>query len=197
MPKKISEEYQKNIRDMMYQKGVALIKQKGIRKVTVDDVTQSMGMSKGLFYRYYDSREIYLYNVMKRNEKECFEKMMQTKISQSDMRQQLLSMFDAIVMSDESLFFFIEPTDLEYLLTRLPDEIRKAEQEKSQSNFLQTADLFEMNNTPENYQTLSYLMDGLQFVARDSAKYGGKQREKALRIFVNAVIDFIMEARNE
>ena len=52
MPKIVSEKERKLIQEAIYEKTVRLIKDKGIRAVTVEDIVTAVGIGKGSFYTY-------------------------------------------------------------------------------------------------------------------------------------------------
>jgi len=197
MPKIITEENKEMIRKIMYRKGVLLIREKGIRKITVEDITGSTGIAKGSFYRYYTSKEEFLYEVLKKNEKENFERLLSIEISKKDFRSQILDMFKTVFLSDECLFLYTQPSDLEYLLCRLPEEKRVLEERKSKDNFVAITSFLKLDASEENYGALSYLMDGLQFMIKSSTGYGQKGKNKAVDILVNTIADFIVEEKIE
>ena len=61
------------IRETMYIKGVELIQQKGVKRVTVEDIAMAVNIGKGSFYSYYNSKEELLYAVIKKSEKKLFD----------------------------------------------------------------------------------------------------------------------------
>lgn len=185
MPRKLTEDEIQEQKDYMYQKGIFLIRKKGIRNVTLEDITNESQMAKGSFYHYYQSKELYLYEVIKRNEAYFFSKM----ISEKDMKKS----FEKYFLSDEFLFAYLVPEDLDYLLRRLPKEYREKEQNKSQSNFQLVSQMLGIEMTQENYGTLSYLMDGLQAVLRSPGNYGEEGRKRAAKMIVEDISAFFME----
>ena len=72
MPRKLTEDEIQQQKDYMYQKGIALIKEKGVMNITLEDITRASQMAKGSFYRYYKTKELFLYEVIKRNESYFF-----------------------------------------------------------------------------------------------------------------------------
>ena len=70
MPKIISNREKEMILDAIYQSTIKLIKEKGLRSVTVDEITQNVNIAKGSFYKYYLTKEECLYQVIKRSERD-------------------------------------------------------------------------------------------------------------------------------
>ena len=185
MPRKLTEDEIQQQKDYMYQKGIALIKEKGVMNITLEDITRSSQMAKGSFYRYYKTKELFLYEIIKRNESYFYSKF----ISETDIRKS----FEMYFLSDDFLFAYLIPEDLDYLLRRLPKEFQEKEKNKSESNFLVVSQKLGFQMTQENYGTLSYLMDGLQTILRSPGNYGESGRKRASKIMVNAISAFFME----
>jgi TetR/AcrR family acrAB operon transcriptional repressor len=61
MPKVISDEERELTRQALRRASIALIKSKGLRSVTVDQIAKTAGIAKGSFYFYYKTKEELLY----------------------------------------------------------------------------------------------------------------------------------------
>ena len=57
MPKAFSEHEKETIRTQMREKGKKLFEKHGLKKTSVDEVTEAVGISKGSFYLFYGSKE--------------------------------------------------------------------------------------------------------------------------------------------
>lgn len=185
MPRKLTDDEIEKQKDYMYQKGLALIKEKGVMNIRLDDITQVTQMAKGSFYRYYRTKEQFLYEVIKRNEAYLFT----STITEKDFKKS----FEKYFLSNDFLFAYITPDELEYLLSCLPKEIKEMERNKSLSNFCAISKMFGIEMTQENFSTLSYLMDGLQTILRSPGNYGNTGQEKAAKMVVDVISTFFKE----
>lgn len=61
------------IRAKMLDIGIQLIQQKGLQNISVSEVTRLTGIGKGTFYHFYDSKELYLYEVIKYSKETIFD----------------------------------------------------------------------------------------------------------------------------
>ena len=52
------------IQEKLLEVGIGLIREKGIRKMTISDVTSRAGIGKGTFYHFYTAKEFYVYDVI-------------------------------------------------------------------------------------------------------------------------------------
>lgn len=191
MPKIVSENEKQRIKELMFEKGVDLIKQKGIKKVTVEDITKAAGIGKGSFYLYYDSKEELLYDIVKRCETNMFNRIEALKGENIDKREKAIKAAKEIYLAPDSIILYVSPTDFENLLHRLPSEIYGKEKAKSKDYFKRTSEIFEIDKTVCDVNVLSQLMDALSFVASNSNNFYSEGRQKALDILVTAIAEYI------
>ncbi|MGL6197695.1 MAG: TetR/AcrR family transcriptional regulator [Lachnospiraceae bacterium] len=196
MPKIVSKEEQETIRQALLQQGIALVKDKGLRNVTVDDIVYAVGIAKGTFYSYYKSKEEWLYAVVKNAEKKAFDSMISIPVDDKNYKDAFINVMKEVYLAPDSLTLFIKPEDMEFLLKKLPKEIQEQENEKSQNNFKLGADFLGIDETDHlAYGVLSYLMDSLHFIASNKTNYGEAERQKSLEITVYAIAEFLETRR--
>jgi AcrR family transcriptional regulator len=64
MPRGFSEQERILIRERLLARGYELLASHGARKISVDDLVHSVGISKGAFYAFFDSKEALLFDVL-------------------------------------------------------------------------------------------------------------------------------------
>lgn len=197
MPKIVSEEEKALVKEALYQKGLLLIREKGLKFVTVDDVVKSVGIGKGSFYSYYPSKEELLYSIVKKAEKKGFDTLLTIQYNEGSFRDKIIMVLNEIYLAPDSIALYVQPSDLEYLMRKLPDKIEEWENEKPKTNFKHVAELFGIDETDSNFGVLAYLMDELHYLATRKATYGESNRRQTLDIIVNAIAEFLVEKRNE
>jgi AcrR family transcriptional regulator len=68
MPKAFSDQEKATIRRQLYEKGQQLFALYGLKKTSVDDLVQAVGISKGAFYLFYGSKEELLFDILEQIE---------------------------------------------------------------------------------------------------------------------------------
>ena len=76
MPKAFSEKEKEVIRQQMREKSKHLFELHGLRKTGVDDITRAVGISKGAFYLFYESKEELFLEIMEQMESELRESVL-------------------------------------------------------------------------------------------------------------------------
>ena len=101
----------------------------GMRKTSVEQLTEAAGISKGSFYKFFDSKEMLFFAVLEDVHTEVFE-IAEKALRQNEALAPARRAAEAILavcrrLSETGDMTFIE-NDAEFLLRRLPAEIKTA-----------------------------------------------------------------------
>ena len=101
----------------------------GMRKTSVEQMTEAVGISKGSFYKFFDSKELLFFAVLEDIHTECFaaaQKSLQENAAIDPASRTAEAILAACRwLSETKAFVFIE-NDAEFLLHRLPEEVKTA-----------------------------------------------------------------------
>ena len=101
----------------------------GMRKTSVEQLTEAVGISKGSFYKFFDSKELLFFAVLEDIHTECFaaaQKSLQENAAIDPASRTAAAILAACRwLSETKAFVFIE-NDVEFLLHRLPEEVKTA-----------------------------------------------------------------------
>ena len=101
----------------------------GMRKTSVEQLTEAVGISKGSFYKFFDSKELLFFAVLEDIHTECFaaaQKSLQENAAIDPASRTAAAILAACRwLSKTKAFVFIE-NDAEFLLHRLPVEVKTA-----------------------------------------------------------------------
>ena len=101
----------------------------GMRKTSVEQLTEAVGISKGSFYKFFDSKELLFFAVLEDIHTECFaaaQKSLQENAAIDPASRTAVAILAACRwLSETKAFVFIE-NDAEFLLHRLPEEVKTA-----------------------------------------------------------------------
>ncbi len=84
MPKGFSEQEKELIRKNLHEKGTRLFETYGLRKTSVDDLAKAVGISKGAFYLFFESKEDLYMDILEEIEANHRRKFMQLSPPHSD-----------------------------------------------------------------------------------------------------------------
>ena len=101
----------------------------GMRKTSVEQLTNSVGISKGSFYKFFDSKELLFFAVLEDIHTECFaaaQKSLQENTALLPADRAAAAILAACRwLAETKAFVFIE-NDADFLLHRLPEELKTA-----------------------------------------------------------------------
>lgn len=101
----------------------------GMRKTSVEQLTEAVGISKGSFYKFFDSKELLFFVVLEDIHTECFAAARKSLLENARLAaadRAAAAILEACRwLSETQAFVFIE-NDAEFLLHRLPEEVKTA-----------------------------------------------------------------------
>ena len=101
----------------------------GMRKTSVEQLTEAVGISKGSFYKFFDSKELLFFAVLEDIHTECFavaQRSLQENATLLPADRTAAAILAACRwLSKTKAFVFIE-NDADFLLHRLPEEVKTA-----------------------------------------------------------------------
>jgi AcrR family transcriptional regulator len=124
MPKIYSTEKRQEIVNQLLMVGLELIKQNGIKKMSIHELTKRVGIAQGTFYNFFNSKEMLVYALAdsyQQSIKDKLEEIIQTKgyLERNDLRE----LYDCMFLKDEhNVYRFLTREDLQNLSTRLPSD---------------------------------------------------------------------------
>ena len=100
----------------------------GMRKTSVEQLTEAVGISKGSFYKFFDSKELLFFAVLEDIHTECFavaQKSLQENAAIDPASRTAAAILVACRwLSETKAFVFIE-NDAKLLLQRLPEPVKR------------------------------------------------------------------------
>lgn len=101
----------------------------GMRKTSVEQLTNAVGISKGSFYKFFDSKELLFFTVLEDIHTECFAAA-QRSLQENAAFAPAARAAEAILaacqwLAETKAFVFIEQ-DADFLLHRLPENVKTA-----------------------------------------------------------------------
>ena len=101
----------------------------GMRKTSVEQLTEAAGISKGSFYKFFDSKELLFFAVLEDIHTEIYEVADRALRENTDLppaeRTAAAVLAACRQLADTGTMTFVE-NDAEFLLRRLPEEIKSA-----------------------------------------------------------------------
>jgi AcrR family transcriptional regulator len=198
MPKAFSEHEKDMIRAQMRGKGKKLFEKQGLKKTSVDELAQAVGISKGAFYLFYESKEELFMEILEGLESDFRTRIFDFSISpKSNARQLLAKLFkDALLTWDEyPLLKNFGMTDYEYLARKLPPQRIQAHVNRDDEfveEFIKRIK-HEGIAIKASPRVISNLMKSLFFVSLHRDDLGAMDYVESMEILTDLVARYITE----
>ena len=193
MPKLVSDEERQRTKNTMHEKTIALIKKKGLKKVTVEDICVAVNIGKGSFYSYYKTKEALFYEVIKDSEQSSFEKIMAVHVDGREIKEKVRELFKEIYLAPDSIVLYLNPADMDWLIRKLPVEYYEREKKKVANNFEALISILKIDPEKIDINVLSGLMEAIGYIATDNEKYNEDAKQEILDILVMSVADYLFQ----
>ena len=112
------------VHEKLLEVGIELIKEKGIRKMTISEVTDRAGIGKGTFYHFYPAKEYYVYAVIQYSKEELKKVINMNAANDGGMDrktiEQILTTYS--FNGEKNIVRSISKEDKEWLKEKLPKE---------------------------------------------------------------------------
>jgi len=123
MPKAFSEHEKETIRAQMREKGKKLFEKQGLKKTSVDELTEAVGISKGAFYLFYESKEELFLEIMEQLEEDIQARILEFAMKpKANARESLKSLLWNFLVSweDYPLLKNFTKSEFDYLIRKIP-----------------------------------------------------------------------------
>jgi len=125
MPKAFTEREKAVIHANLRTKGKELFGAYGVKRTNVEDLTEAVGISKGAFYLFYESKEALFFELVRQFEAEYRDQILRD-LAQTDVapRQRFRQMLHGALVrwKENPLFAHFGNDEYEYLARKLPEE---------------------------------------------------------------------------
>lgn len=162
----------------------------GMRKTTVDQLAQSAGISKGAFYKFYETKEHLFFEVLEDWHTEVYGNALQillTRTDLSDKKRMMEAILQACrIMEENSMMDFFE-NDMPYLLRKIPSKDLKKHYHSDDVHIEELIKCSGISMT-KSAEVVSATVRGL-FLTLSHRKQIGGQYQQVLEILVQGACE--------
>ena len=200
MPRGFSEQEKERIREGLLEQGRTFLATYGIRRTNVEDLTRSVGISKGAFYLFYGSKEELFYEVLSRWEEEYHAELLGAAVRPGAAPREQVEEFLRVAFSvwkAHPLFTRFDPAEYEHLLRRLPEDKVEANLRKDEVFVGRLLDLWRENGVELDCDPDLFLglMRALFFVSLHEEDVGRDAYPAVIEFFVSSIAGQVVRER--
>lgn len=191
MPRSFSDSERTLIHQRLLDAGESCWGRYGIRRTNVEDLARMAGISKGTFYLFFETKELFFMAVLERMEQRIKERMlqsMQTSARNAEQRfvEVILSLYNEVKQFPWLVSLMGRSGDYEYLVRKLPEERIKQHimaDEQDTAHLLQILGLDDQVNAV----TVSAALRGLFCLLLHQDEIGTDRVDSAFRLLLEGL----------
>lgn len=194
MPKSFSEQERKIIRQSMIDITASLMKAKGIRQITVDEITRGANISKGSFYSFYNAREELFWDIIKTQERDLIDEIIDISKQEGDIRTKIRHILYDVFLRKNWLIYFLPESDFQYITRKLPPELLEADREQAFASVRTILSLSRLEDSPANIELLLTMMQILRLTETNFIYQSQQNKQNVQHILVEGIVDYLCNA---
>lgn len=190
MPPIFPLEQREIIQKQLLETGISLIREKGIRHMTVNDVTEQVGIGKGTFYHFFPSKEEYVSKVIHFSKENLLNKINQMIEQNGGIdKKAFLTLFDSFSMTGRNnIISSISFEDEKWLQMKLPNLTDLPKEEAIASLILKNMIGLRTDINPHvvsnNIKIMAFAVENRTFLHQDAL-------DENLSLMVKALCDYL------
>lgn len=192
MPKGFSDNEKLLINKAIIKSTIELIREKGMKKTTVEDITKKSHISKGSFYSFYNSKEDLFMKIIRDFETVFVEETNKILLGEGDKKEKIKKALNEIYLSKDSIALYINEDDITYLRRKFTGTDPHEDIEGAKEKYEKIFSYFNMELSNVNIETASIIMRTLQLTVENKEGYSKEAQERGLGILVEAFAKFMV-----
>jgi AcrR family transcriptional regulator len=197
MPKALSEQEKETIRAQFREKGKKLFEKHGLKKTSVDELTKAVGVSKGAFYLYFESKEELFLEILEQIEKEIQTSILEFVVTpKANPRNNVSGMLESFLLTWDAypLLKHFSKTDFDYLVRKVPAEraMQHANNDEDFSNEFIKKIKQEGIMVKASPRVISNLIKSLFFIGLHREDLGEAHYQETMDVMINLVSGYIV-----
>ncbi len=198
MPKAFSETEKELIRQQLRDKGKRLFQAHGLRKTSVDELTEAVGISKGAFYLFYDSKEELFLEIMEQMETDLREGILDYAVHpQANARENVRRILANFLLTYDAypLLKTFSEADFDYLRRKLPAERLQAHMNRDNRFFEQFVKKLKREGIPIQVppRAAMNLILSLFLVSLHRDDFGEEAYAQTMKVLTDLVAGYLTE----
>ena len=178
-------------KNTMYENGYKLIKKHGIKKTLVEDITKVTGIAKGTFYNFFESKEMFIYEIIM-YKRSCIKSRLNQIILEKGRldRESLKSFIIDLTFGDNNIYNYLNNEDIAALELKVPSSTSsKAFDQDIALMILNSIEVQDRNNC--DYKIIANYIKILSLALSNKNKLNEEVLQPTIDLIINSVLDYI------
>jgi len=197
MPKAFSDQERKEIQAQFREKGKKLFEKQGLKKTSVDELTEAVGISKGAFYLFFESKEELFMEILEQFEREIQASILEFTIkSKANARKNVSDMLKGFLLTWDAypLLKNFSQADFDYLVRKIPKEraMQHASNDEAFTNEFIKKIKREDITVKVSPRVVGNLIKSLFFMGLHREELGANNYQETMDVMIDLVSSYIV-----
>ena len=187
-------EKREKIKTQLLETGIALIKEKGIKKMTVDEIAEQAGIGKGTFYHFFLSKESFVLSAIQFSKENMLRRINDIIAEKGGIdRKSFKELFEKFTMSGRNnIISDMTQEDEEWLMKKLPQET--ALNPQKEDRLMGTLFQYVIGKRENiNYHVVANIMKIMAIAVENRELLHQDALEENIRLLQQQLYDYIFE----
>ncbi|MBR1797768.1 MAG: TetR/AcrR family transcriptional regulator [Clostridiales bacterium] len=189
MPKIFTQEDRDVLREKMLDTGLKLLESKRYKYISVEEVALEVGVAKGTFYNFFDSKEAFFYEIMQRIKEKNREplKKLSPRASIDEITECLYYRYTHV----KTVYEYFTTEEIKQIVRKLPDgDVGNDSESFAQELF---GKLEKYNGKPEVIVSMFHI---LALASSDNSIKGERGYKASMKQYCKALAEYIVNGDN-
>ena len=196
MPKHFHEKERGIIHKHLIEEGKKCWQQYGVRRTNIEDVCKAVGISKGSFYSFFESKELFFMEILENSEKEIKESLMKVMLNQEGSEKERF--IEAFTLAFEEagknpwlVNFMANREEYEYLMRKLPQNVVQKHIEGDEEDVEKLLEFMGVKERGVDIKTISAAIRGLFLLLLHEKELGEVPIERVMTVLLEGLAERI------
>jgi AcrR family transcriptional regulator len=197
MPKGFTDREKALIRASLLEQGRGLFATYGLRKTNIEDLTRAVGISKGAFYLFFESKEALFFELIEQVEAD-FQAVLLEHIARADVppRERMRGLLhEALsILKRNELFTHFSREEYEYLFRKLPPELLQDHQGRDDAFAAEFTAAWQRTGVAINCDPslVSGLIRALFFIGMHEEEFGVGVYPRVIDVYIDLLARYLV-----
>lgn len=199
MPRGFTVNEKKKIKDNLINEGEKLFSRYGLKKTSIKDLTNSVGIAQGSFYKFFSSKEELYFEITEKNEREIKNKLLNKDIKNGKINKDFLSNFlkKALKLIEEYPLIKNMYNNDEYqlMISKLPNDKINEHINNDTDTLAPLLNHWQKKGTIKNYDidAISGVLRALFLLTLHKKEIGEKHFDKTINLLIDLIAEGLID----
>ncbi len=192
MPQIFDKHGREKLRIQLLENGFQLMKQFGLRKTSIDDITKSSGIATGTFYNFFSTKEEFVYQIILYKREESKLKF-QSLLNENGMldKENFREFLHSIFFADNNIFDYFSKEEVALLYARWPENYMQ-KQDTAEQNTLWILDHVSNKRTDCDWKVFANFCKAISIIRFGKKNLYSEAYDEMIEHIIEMILNYVI-----